>query len=376
MKRIIQWSVLLLCIVSVFGCRTFSFRGSLANPELKEFEDKIAGNLIKKYFPDNGKGEIGNYNKYLESKGYSYLFYEEEFGKPPLKADDLYNAVKAKGYDISFKDTGNALYNLNKLLEIPKFYDALCQKENKKKNDFCEDVRNLAADTQKYSKKDYSKLSEEEKYNIRRLNHLLLEETFPKECPKSESYKFSFLEEAKQRRNGILNDLIVLVNIRFAQYERGIYHANATISTAADIAVLGVTAAGTLAGGNDTKAILSAIAAGLTGSRIAYEKNFLFEYAAPVLIARMHCLREAKLVEINKKMVEKGIREYSLEQGFIDIQEYFYSATMIGALQDINKNNVTPTDSFEEAKKYIERIKDINRLLGTGTPTSQNEGKK
>jgi len=217
-------------------------------------------------------------------------------------------------------------------------------------------------------------LNEEEKYDIRRLNRRLLEETFPKECPKSESDKFSYVE-AKQRRNKILTNLIYLANIHFKGTELWLYQGHATISTTLDIAVLGLTAAGTLAGANDTKAILSAIAAGLIGSRLAYEKNWLYQYGIPVLLARMSRLRETKREDINERMNKEGILKYSLEQGFIDIQEYFHSGTMEGALQSISKENVKPTDSFAEAKKYAEQTHELLNLYnsnlpkGTGTST-------
>lgn len=333
-----------------------------------DVEEENEKYLREKFLTLNGKdSEINKYNEYLASKGYSY-FYEEEFGKP-FKVEDLYNEVKGKDYDgVPLKDTDKKLDNLNKLLEIPNFYDKLCQKENKKGKDFSKDVQYLDDGTQEYRKKNYSELSEEKKRDIRRLNRLVLEEIFPEKCPKD---KFSF-EEAKRRRNIILINLIYLANIHFEGNELYMYQGHATISTVADIAVLGVTAAGTLAGGKDTKAILSAIAAGLTGSRLAYEKNWLYQYGVPVLFARMNRLRETKRNDINEKM-KNGIQEYSLEQGLIDIQEYFNCGTMVGALQNISKENVKPTDSFEEAKKYKKEIDDLFKEYRVNPTTGEKK---
>lgn len=147
----------------------------------------------------------------------------------------------------------------------------------------------------------------------------------------SEQQKLSF----QQRRNNILSNLTLLMDIRYRQYERSFYNVDATAGSAFDIAVLGMTAAGAVSGGAETKAILSAIAAGLTGTRLALEKNFLYEQTSPIIIKQMQKLRKAKLADIDKKMAE-DIYKYPLERGLIDIAEYFYSGTIVSALQDMS----------------------------------------
>lgn len=91
-------------------------------------------------------------------------------------------------------------------------------------------------------------------------------------------------DDFKQSRNEILSNLILLMDIRYHQYERAFYNVGATAGSAFDIAVLGMTAAGAVSGGAETKAILSAIAAGLTGTRLALEKNFLYEQTSPMIM--------------------------------------------------------------------------------------------
>ena len=143
-------------------------------------------------------------------------------------------------------------------------------------------------------------------------------------------------EYFRQKRNNILSNLTLLMDIRYRQYERAFYNVGATAGSAFDIAVLGMTAAGSVSGGAATKSILSAIAAGLTGTRLALEKNFLYEQTSPILIKQMQKLRKDKLAEIDKKMAD-NIDTYPLERGLIDIAEYFYSGTIVSALQSMTE---------------------------------------
>lgn len=248
MKRTIQWSMLFLCVLSIFGCSTF--RGSMLSPQLSPKEDKIAEELEKKYLTYDENSETSKYERDLDAK-------------------------KINGKEISEKE---------------------------------------------------------------------------------------FQDVMKQKRNQILNNLILLMNIRYAQYERCFYQTDATISTAFDAAVLGVTAAGTVVGGSATKSILSAIAAGITGSRLSIEKNFLFEKTSPVLMAKMRSMREEKFKTIDTNM-KKNIKEYPLERGLVDIQEYFYSGTIAGALQAISNEIGKPTDE-DIIKKFTERKRAFDKMFG------------
>jgi len=240
MKRTIQWSVLFLCVASVFGCS--AFKGSLLSPQLSSNEDKIAEELERKYLSYENGTEISRYEKDLA--------------------------------------------------------------EGKMKDD----------------------------------------------------------EVKKQRRNQILSNLILLMNIRYAQYERCFYRVSAGISTIFDTTVLGLTAAGTVAGGNTTKSILSAIAAGIAGTKLSMEKNYLFEKTSPVLMAKMRSLREEKLRIIDERM-NKSIQEYPLERGLIDVQDFFYCGTISGALQSISADIGKQPTYNEIIKSFKDMRAKVNNVF-------------
>src|SRR3972149_1279474 len=71
---------------------------------------------------------------------------------------------------------------LNKLLEVPNFYDVLCSK--KPDRCFSKDVTELAGKTDYYRDIKFKDLSKDEKSTIKKLNRLLLKETYPQETPK------------------------------------------------------------------------------------------------------------------------------------------------------------------------------------------------
>ena len=107
-------------------------------------------------------------------------FSMDEF-KPPLIIEKLCGVINNDKYNIPLSTTNNTIECLNELLKVPSFYDILCKKS---KNSFSKDIMELANKTKEYRNKSFSKLSEDEKNTIKKLNRLLLEETYPHETPK------------------------------------------------------------------------------------------------------------------------------------------------------------------------------------------------
>ena len=82
-------------------------------------------------------------------------------------------------------------------------------------------------------------------------------------------------------------------------------------------AVLGVTSAGAVAGGAATKAVLSAVAGGIVGSKLAVNKELLAQQAMEAIQAQMRAnmqLRKATIITNMTNTVDK----YPLELGLSD----------------------------------------------------------
>ena len=105
-----------------------------------------------------------------------------------LTIDDLCEEISKDVVNIpSLKARNNNIDWLNELLKVPDFYDILCK--TKPRNSYSEKVMKLENKTRKYRKKNFSYLSEERQFNIKKLNRLLLEETYPQATPKNQKYK-------------------------------------------------------------------------------------------------------------------------------------------------------------------------------------------
>lgn len=77
------------------------------------------------------------------------------------------------GYDITDQ--------LNELLEVPNFYDILYKilKERNPKIEHSKKIDKLVRKTEKYRNKNFDNLKEEEQFNIKKLNRILLEGMYP-----------------------------------------------------------------------------------------------------------------------------------------------------------------------------------------------------
>ena len=98
----------------------------------------------------------------------------------------------------------------------------------------------------------------------------------------------------KAVRNDYINEMFSMIDEEHLQYQASIRLTRAFSDFYMDIAVLGLTAAGAVAGGAPTKAILSAAAAALTGTKIAVNKAFFEESAISTLLNEMDSARILK----------------------------------------------------------------------------------
>lgn len=158
------------------------------------------------------------------------------------------------------------------------------------------------------------------------------------------------------RRNQILTELIYLVDKNYYAFESHFYGGQATFSTAADAANLGLTAAGAVTGTAELKSILSATAAGVTGFKTSVEKNFFDQQSRAAVVTKMRALRATQLAILqDDSHMKAGVTTYSLEAGISDVNSYYDAGTLVGALQSIAQTAGKETDAAKQQQRTNSR---------------------
>ncbi len=109
-------------------------------------------------------------------------FSNQEF-QPPFTASILQGVIIDDKYDIGHDLPKDPIKWINGLLEISGFYDIVSKKTNFRFSERLINLVNLTTDSRKQKYKD---LKKEEKYKIKKLNRLILEEVYPQLTPKFE----------------------------------------------------------------------------------------------------------------------------------------------------------------------------------------------
>ncbi|MDN3515429.1 MAG: tetratricopeptide repeat protein, partial [Candidatus Brocadia sp.] len=127
------------------------------------------------------EGDLPEAERCLNILGSYFRAYEF---KPPLSIERLCKVVNRDDYNIApLNANANTADWLNELIKISNFYDILHSR--KPDISFSQNIVALANKTKGSREKSLSDLNSDEKVDIRRLNRLLLEETYSQETPKS-----------------------------------------------------------------------------------------------------------------------------------------------------------------------------------------------
>ena len=145
-------------------------------------------------------------------------------------------------------------------------------------------------------------------------------------------------EAKKAARDKIITGRIALINLNYNQFIAQFSVNKESLDFGTEVTELGLNLATTAVGGAETKTILAAIASGVTGSKLAIDKNFFFEKTVPVLITTMNAQRKVALAPILIGMTN-NTDDYSMTRALSDIDGYYFAGTFIGALQAIQADS-------------------------------------
>jgi hypothetical protein len=164
------------------------------------------------------------------------------------------------------------------------------------------------------------------------------------------------LDPSGTARNILLNDLILLIDVNYNQWEKLLYDKKAGFDLGTDAVVLGLGGATALTGTTGVANVLGQITTGITGLKTAVDSDLLQKNAIPALVAKMRAARATQLTKMQAAMIKvkddeplgpTPLKKYSVQQGLIDLNTYYAAGTFVSALQDI-------TAKASEEKKTAE----------------------
>jgi hypothetical protein len=190
--------------------------------------------------------------------------------------------------------------------------------------------------------------------------------------------KGNFLNPSGTARNILLNDLILLIDVNYNQWEKLLYDKKAGFDLSSDAVLLGLGGATALTGTTQVANILGQITTGITGLKTSVDSDLLQKNAVPALVAKMRAARATQLLKMQAAMINTNngkptgptrLSKYSVEQGLIDLNAYYNAGTFVSALQDITAK------AAEEKKAADEKIDETkpNANLIRQTPNAPGD---
>jgi len=142
--------------------------------------------------------------------------------------------------------------------------------------------------------------------------------------------------EKKGYRDEVISARLRAIDLNFNEFVKDISSEQKGLNIGSDSTVLLLGAAGAVSTVSSTQAILSATSATVTGVKASIDKNAYYDTTLTALVSQMQANRQKVLVNIYLGM-EMDIKEYSLMRALVDIENYFQAGTIIGAVNEINK---------------------------------------
>ena len=122
-------------------------------------------------------------NRIKQVRKISYLDFSSDEFKTAMVLEDLCAAIKNDRYEIVQRKSFNPIEWLNELLEVSDLYGLFLKKNAHRK--YSRAVDELVDSSKTFRHKRYLHLNEKERGVIKKLNRLLIEESYPTKCPKS-----------------------------------------------------------------------------------------------------------------------------------------------------------------------------------------------
>jgi hypothetical protein len=153
-----------------------------------------------------------------------------------------------------------------------------------------------------------------------------------------------------------------LIDVRWHRFE---HEVSATLSTSnflADVSVLGLTTASTLASVDSAK-ILSAIAAGVTGARKSWDEDILYSYSIQEILQQMRTDRALADTQIQARLAPTGRPYDNIDEAANDLFNYDVAGSWEHAMSSLQLSVAATTAACQA------RLRNQQMASAAGTPT-------
>ncbi len=158
-------------------------------------------------------------------------------------------------------------------------------------------------------------------------------------------------------RDDVVSGRLALIDANYKIFVRSFVLQKQRGDTATDAVLIGLNTAGAIIVPSTTTQILAGVAAGITGVKASFDKNFYYEQTVKALYSAMNAQRkEVRARILTGLSLDYG--SYPLSQALSDLDDYYFAGTFLGALQSIQR------DAGAKDKENQEKID----LIQTPTP--------
>ena len=154
-------------------------------------------------------------------------------------------------------------------------------------------------------------------------------------------------------RNELITARMHATDIRFSEFEEGLFRQTRELGFGATLATLGLTSGAAFAGGTASQ-VLSGVAAFIIGAREAFQKEVLAERTIVAIHTSMRANRAQVALRLRTGL-NQSIAQYPLALGLSDLNDYYNAGTVLGALIGITETvGVQARKAEEELQQEIQ----------------------
>ncbi len=154
---------------------------------------------------------------------------------------------------------------------------------------------------------------------------------------KIESYLAAQGDARRAIRDEVVYGRLAAYDIEFSKFRRAINSQSNFTNVSGNVAALGLSGAGAVAGGVTTKAILAAASTAVLGATGEVDKDLFYQKTMPALLAQMEANR-AKILSDIKNQLTSPDSTYPLAAAIIDLNAYKEAGSVPGAISLVSQS--------------------------------------